>query len=100
MEEKATFDFKVLTLYQPIPTLFAEHGKAKGGNVLGLDRFNENLISKRTLAEIPSAVADQWPLQCTNPTLHGKTRAKTSCSKAMLRSCATIFSPMRKALAP
>lgn len=44
LEETAKFDFKVLALYQPVPTLFAEHGKAKGGNVLGLDRFDETLI--------------------------------------------------------
>ncbi|KAF2168179.1 hypothetical protein M409DRAFT_21623 [Zasmidium cellare ATCC 36951] len=44
LEEKAKFDFKVLALYQPVPTLFAEHGKANGGNVLGLDRFDETLI--------------------------------------------------------
>lgn len=46
LEEKAKSDFKVLTLFQPVPTLFADHGKAKGGNVLGLDRFDETLISR------------------------------------------------------
>lgn len=46
LEEKDKSDFQVLTLYQPVPTLFAAHGKVKGGNVLGLDRFDETLISK------------------------------------------------------
>ncbi|KAF2164260.1 hypothetical protein M409DRAFT_25603 [Zasmidium cellare ATCC 36951] len=37
-------DYGFYCLYQPIPTLFAKHGLDKGGNVLGLDRFNETLI--------------------------------------------------------
>lgn len=32
------------SLYQPIPILFAKHGLERGGNVLGLDRFNNSLI--------------------------------------------------------
>ncbi|PWY90671.1 FAD-binding domain-containing protein [Aspergillus heteromorphus CBS 117.55] len=31
-------------LIQPWPKLFWEHSQAKGGNVLGLDRFDENLV--------------------------------------------------------
>lgn len=44
LEAEATGDWRAMALYQPIPTLFAEHSKARGGNVLGLDRFDENLI--------------------------------------------------------
>lgn len=44
LEEHATGDWNLYTLYQPIPTVFAKHGKEKGGNVLGLDRFDETLI--------------------------------------------------------
>ncbi|KAK4498651.1 hypothetical protein PRZ48_009161 [Zasmidium cellare] len=40
----ATGDYGLYCLYQPIPTLFTKHGLDKGGNVLGLDRFNETLI--------------------------------------------------------
>lgn len=41
---EATGDYGLLTLYQPIPTLFAKHSREKGGNVLGLERFKDNLI--------------------------------------------------------
>ncbi|KAF7193639.1 FAD-dependent monooxygenase CTB5 [Pseudocercospora fuligena] len=41
---QAKGDWAIYTLYQPIPTLFSRHSKEKGGNVLGLDRFKENLI--------------------------------------------------------
>ena len=30
-------------MFQPVPTFFAEHGEEKGGNVLGLGRFTDNL---------------------------------------------------------
>lgn len=30
-------------MFQPIPTFFGEIGVKKGGNVLGLDRFDDNL---------------------------------------------------------
>jgi hypothetical protein len=36
-------------MFQPIPTFFAEHGKEKGGNVLGLDRFDDNLQRKLSI---------------------------------------------------
>ncbi|KAH8812674.1 hypothetical protein F5884DRAFT_314949 [Xylogone sp. PMI_703] len=37
-------DWNVQTLMQPVPTIFAKHGLEKGGNVMGLDRFDENLM--------------------------------------------------------
>ncbi|KAJ9216273.1 CAZyme family AA7 [Paecilomyces variotii] len=30
--------------FQPLPKLFSQHSVAKGGNVIGLDRFDENLL--------------------------------------------------------
>ncbi|CAK3852891.1 Bifunctional solanapyrone synthase [Lecanosticta acicola] len=44
LEEEASGDWRAMALYQPIPTLFAEHSKGRGGNLLGLERFDENLI--------------------------------------------------------
>ncbi|EXJ79874.1 hypothetical protein A1O3_08159 [Capronia epimyces CBS 606.96] len=37
-------NFTVQTLFQPIPTIFSKHSVEKGGNVLGLDRFTDNLM--------------------------------------------------------
>jgi hypothetical protein len=37
-------DFTIQDMFQPIPTFFAENGIEKGGNMLGLDRFEDNLI--------------------------------------------------------
>ncbi|CAG7942319.1 unnamed protein product [Penicillium salamii] len=37
-------DWTVDTIIQPWPTLFAEHSQKRGGNVLGLERFDENLF--------------------------------------------------------
>lgn len=33
-------------MFQPVPAFFAEHGQEKGGNVLGLERFDDNLQRK------------------------------------------------------
>jgi hypothetical protein len=48
-EAKATAesdDFSMVTMIQPWPRLFTEHSIAKGGNVLGLDRFEDNMFRK------------------------------------------------------
>ena len=37
-------DFYVHAIFQSIPTIFAEHGVAKGGNMLGLDRVTDNAV--------------------------------------------------------
>jgi hypothetical protein len=39
-------DFTIQDMIQPIPKFFADHGIEKGGNMLGLDRFDDNLIRK------------------------------------------------------
>ncbi|KAJ5356385.1 FAD-binding type 2 [Penicillium concentricum] len=37
-------DYTMFTMIQPWPKLFTEHSIKKGGNMLGLDRFDENLF--------------------------------------------------------
>ncbi|KAJ5269332.1 hypothetical protein N7497_009935 [Penicillium chrysogenum] len=37
-------DYTMFTMIQPWPKLFTDHSTEQGGNVLGLDRFNENLF--------------------------------------------------------
>ncbi|CAK3920344.1 Bifunctional solanapyrone synthase [Lecanosticta acicola] len=44
LKAEAKGSWGILTLYQPIPTIFAKHGNENGGNVLGLDRFKDTLI--------------------------------------------------------
>lgn len=44
LEEEAIGDWAALTLYQPLPAVFTQHSARNGGNVLGLDRFAEDLI--------------------------------------------------------
>ena len=43
-KQKAVGAFNIVSLIQPIPTIFATHSVERGGNVLGLDRFKDNLI--------------------------------------------------------
>ena len=45
LEAGAGGNWTIVTMYQPFPTLFFEHGVERGGNVLGLDRNTaENLV--------------------------------------------------------
>lgn len=37
-------DFITQCMFQPLPTIFAKHGTARGGNVLGLDRLTDNAL--------------------------------------------------------
>ncbi|KAH7395037.1 hypothetical protein DE146DRAFT_696907 [Phaeosphaeria sp. MPI-PUGE-AT-0046c] len=37
-------NFTTQCLFQPMPTLFAEHSVERGGNMLGLDKVNENTL--------------------------------------------------------
>jgi len=39
-----TGNFTTQCLFQPIPTLFAEHSVQRGGNMLGLDKVKENAL--------------------------------------------------------
>lgn len=38
--------WSMLTIMQPWPTLFAEQSAKRGGNVLGLERFDQNMFRK------------------------------------------------------
>lgn len=40
----ATGNWTLQDMFQPLPALFAKHSVAKGGNMMGLDRFNETLV--------------------------------------------------------
>lgn len=44
LKAEARGNYSLYTLYQPIPKIFSKHSKDKGGNVLGLDRFDDTLI--------------------------------------------------------
>lgn len=37
-------DFITQCMFQPLPTIFAKHGTARGGNVLGIDRLTDNAV--------------------------------------------------------
>lgn len=37
-------DFITQCMFQPLPTIFAQHGAERGGNILGLDRITDNAV--------------------------------------------------------
>ncbi|GAD98483.1 hypothetical protein ANI_1_298064 [Paecilomyces variotii No. 5] len=39
-----TREWTFTTFFQPLPKLFSQHSVVRGGNILGLDRFDENLL--------------------------------------------------------
>lgn len=40
----ATGNWTLQDMFQPLPPVFARHSLEKGGNMLGLDRFDETLV--------------------------------------------------------
>ncbi|KAK1908458.1 hypothetical protein P3342_009307 [Pyrenophora teres f. teres] len=44
LKAKATGDWAIYTLFQPLPPAYWKDSAAKGGNVLGLDRFGEQVL--------------------------------------------------------
>jgi hypothetical protein len=47
-------NWTIQTMFQPIPSFFSEHSVEKGGNMLGLERFDDNLIRKSLPPEVPT----------------------------------------------
>jgi hypothetical protein len=43
-KQRAAGQHNLLYIFQPIPALFSKLSQERGGNILGLDRFSENLI--------------------------------------------------------
>ncbi|RMZ66126.1 FAD binding domain containing [Pyrenophora seminiperda CCB06] len=44
LKAKATGDWAIYTLYQPLPPAYWRESAARGGNVLGLERFGEQVL--------------------------------------------------------
>ena len=44
LKEKATGDWQIYILYQPLPPAYTKDSVARGGNVLGLERFNDQVL--------------------------------------------------------
>ncbi|MCJ1461459.1 hypothetical protein MMC07_000056 [Pseudocyphellaria aurata] len=43
-KKRAVGQYSIVSLIQPIPTIFSKHSVERGGNVLGLDRAKDNLV--------------------------------------------------------
>jgi hypothetical protein len=44
LKEKATGEWQIYILYQPLPPAYTKDSVARGGNVLGLERFNDQVL--------------------------------------------------------
>ncbi|KAF3004844.1 hypothetical protein E8E13_004761 [Curvularia kusanoi] len=44
LKEKATGEWQIYILYQPLPPVYWKESVARGGNVLGLERFNDQVL--------------------------------------------------------
>lgn len=47
LKAKATGDWGIYVLYQPLPPAYWRQSAAKGGNVLGLERFGEQVLCRK-----------------------------------------------------
>lgn len=47
LKAKATGDWQIYVLYQPLPPSYWRQSAEKGGNVLGLERFGEGVLCRK-----------------------------------------------------
>ena len=64
VKDRVKGEMEWLFAYEPLPTLFSKHSRAKGGNVLGLDREKRDLILMQ-LAPRWTDAADDAIMQAT-----------------------------------
>lgn len=53
LKVKATGDWQIYTLYQPLPPAYWKDSAARGGNILGLERFNGQTLCCEFWISIP-----------------------------------------------
>jgi hypothetical protein len=49
LKAKATGDWNIFIIYQPIPPAYWKDSEARGGNVLGLERFKDQVLCRESL---------------------------------------------------
>lgn len=58
LKAKATGDWGIYVLYQPLPPAYWKNSVAKGGNALGLERFNGQVLCRKSPYVLCSAFGD------------------------------------------
>jgi hypothetical protein len=48
LKAKATGDWQIYVLYQPLPPSYWRQSASKGGNMLGLERFGEQVLCRKS----------------------------------------------------
>lgn len=54
LKAKATGDWQIYVLYQPLPPSYWRQSASKGGNMLGLERFGEQVLCRKSTLELYS----------------------------------------------
>jgi hypothetical protein len=54
LKAKATGDWQIYVLYQPLPPSYWRQSASKGGNMLGLERFGEQVLCRKSALEFCS----------------------------------------------
>jgi len=68
LKAKATGDWQIYVLYQPLPPSYWRQSASKGGNMLGLERFGEQVLC----CKFTMKFCEDWTLISIDsiPTLH------------------------------
>lgn len=122
LKAKATGDWGIYVLYQPLPPAYWRGSAAKGGNVLGLERFGEQVLCRKfcplhfPILYLPNYLSFQSHpnsrrlrrrkthyinkrCQYTNPTSPGKAPTKTPSSKPQAQISSHASAPTLRASA-
>jgi hypothetical protein len=97
LKAKATGDWGIYVLYQPLPPVYWKDSAKRGGNVLGLERFDGQVLCRKSLSRF-SKYTNLPNLQYTSPISHGKEPTKTHSSRPLVQISSTEFVTMPRAL--
>jgi hypothetical protein len=67
LKAKATGDWQIYVLYQPLPPSYWRQSASKGGNMLGLERFGEQVLCRKFTLPFRNG---RMLTQISIPTLH------------------------------
>jgi hypothetical protein len=99
LKAKAKGDWGIYILYQPLPPSYWKDSASNGGNVLGLERFNGQVLCRKSSIHSLEIPADLL-LQYTNRTSLGREQSKMRFSRLPVQASSIGSAIMLRASRP
>jgi hypothetical protein len=99
LKAKAKGDWGIYVLYQPLPPSYWRDSASKGGNVLGLERFNGQVLCRESSTH-SLQIHTNILLQYTNRISLGREQSKMRFSRLPVQASSTGSATMLRASRP